>query len=184
MSAHKTKGLAAESSVVVGDGKHKPRLHLRIGGLVALSLLILVAAGAATYLVVGHANKSETINNTQPTSEQLAYKGDYSGAQALLDKQRAQAGSKQAQADVYAQQIAVAMNVQKYDQAKTYAQQAEKLAPSPGTAYMIGYIAELSGDKKTAQTYLQLAINRLDKTKPQYELSLRSYQNELQKVSQ
>ena len=73
------------------------------------------------------------------------------------------------------------MKFKKYDQAKQYAQEAQKVSQESHVPYVaLAHIAEAQREKTKAQQYWQQAIDKLNPNIVGYELMLRDYKTSLE----
>jgi|GEM_PF-1480776 len=158
-------------------------------GLLLVGIVIVAAVAFGALALYGHSKKAGTDQfqqiATHPTvtvsskADELVQKGDYAGAQKLLDEERAKATNTQDKVASYLDQASIALNAGNYVDAQTYAVAANKLAPTANTTALLGYIAAQTGDKAAAKLYYQKAINMLDKKANDYNTSLNDYQAKL-----
>lgn len=80
---------------------------------------------------------------------------------------------------IYMTQASVAINAKKYDEAKNYALEAEKVMPTSSTAALLGDIAMDQSDKTAAAKYYQQALDRLNKQARNYPQLKSSYDAKL-----
>ena len=154
---------------------------LLIAGLIAGAVQLRRSSSQA---VVPKQSAQVAVPPTTPDSKAyaLAQKGDYIGAQKLLASEQATTKGSKNQAKVYLSQATLALNAEKYADAKIFASAADKLAPTPNTAALLGYIAAQTGEKPAAQALYQRAIDRLDKNANNYNTSLSDYTTKLQEI--
>lgn len=198
MSEHNVQSASHNKTAIIVSGSES-KLHLnlwyKVGVLTAIVAILILGVAAGTYYLLH-------IHKTMPTkdnvvlaqkpkgltpiqySQQLISKGDYSAGQSLLNDQLRTAATPQAKIDIYSQLAVNALNAKKYNEAKDYAQKADTLFPTAGTAYQLAYIAAKMGDRTTARKYYQVAINRLDKNSDSYDMQLKNYTASLRQVSQ
>jgi tetratricopeptide (TPR) repeat protein len=168
-------------------GSRKKTQYL-IGGVFVIALVI----GMSTLAYMIHAANKPPAKpivatahlTAQQQSDYLAYKGDYSGAQATVAGEIAKAPNATDKAGLYLQQASIAMNAKNYTDAKKYAQAAEALQPSSNSAGLLGDIAALTGDKAAATSDYQEAIDRLDKNSSRYNTARQDYQARIQELGQ
>lgn len=207
MSAQNKQGVVAAKStgIVVGDGKHHRRrynLHLKLVAVVLVACVVLGAVGWGVYRLVATftrpASKVASTSkqnapskpdvsqlNTEEKYHYLADTGNYAGAEQALESQLAGAQDTTSKLAIYSQQSAVALQFKKYDDAKAYADKALQLDPNSDIPYAtLAYWAQAQGDKKSAESYWQQAIDKLDPALPQYSLLKRQYQSSLQGLEQ
>jgi len=157
--------------------------------LLLVGVVIVAAVAFGALALYGHSKTANTVQSQQiathpavtasSKADELVQKGDYAGAQKLLDEERAKTTNVQDQIALYLSQASVALNAGNYVDAQTYAVAANKLSPTANTAALLGYIAAQAGDKTAAKTYYQKAINMLDKKANNYNTSLNDYQAKL-----
>jgi tetratricopeptide (TPR) repeat protein len=159
---------------------------------VFLAIIILLILVMFAILILGsnkQPNKTQqSAANIKLTTEQkyhsLANQGKYGQAEQVLEDELAKAKTKNEKVAVYFQQSAVALQFKKYTDAQNYANKAVKLDPSNSNSYVaLAQVAAAQEDKNTARNYWQQAINHLDKSKPQYNLTLRQYKTNIQGLS-
>lgn len=157
-------------------------------------IVILVAAGGSAWYWQAHrsatTDNAGAVNQLTPqqkavqSSQSLALNGDYTGAQAALDTQIAAATNPTDKGQFYETKASNALNEQKYADAKSFAEQAEKLHPTSNSAYLIAAAAEGLGDKTTAVMYYQKALDRLDSvTKQRAPDIAQMYQDKIKELS-
>jgi Flp pilus assembly protein TadD len=179
---------------IVTSDRVKRKRHIGVSRRTIVTIVIIFAA---VLIVVGVLLARLDVKNRQvdkqtaqvaptppitPSSQanSLALSGDYAGAQKLLDAARAKTEDSKSQAALYLSQATISLNSGNYTDAKTYATAADKLTPTPNTAALLGYIAAQTGDKVTARSFYQQAIDRLDKNANDYNTSLSDYKAKLQ----
>ena len=184
------------SRITVSDQGGRPKHSRRYVGLLLGILCFMVALPLAIIGFSKLTNNSSTnspkehkkvkINNSLPASqqaEQQMYNGNYDAAQELLKAEVAKTTDLASQTKLYAQLATNGINSKQFADARMYALEAERLKPTPGTAQLIGYVAEKAGDKSTARKYYELALRRLDKNDPAYAISAGDYESALKRVS-
>jgi hypothetical protein len=144
--------------------------------------------GGGTWAVLEHFNKQEPVKRNAATgtsaqhltpeqqASKLAYEGDYAKAQEILAQQLKTAKTVKDKVFIISQQVTTAQNAKKYDDALHFAQTWEDLQSSSGSANAISQIYAAEGNKKEAVDYLNLAMSRLDKNSPSYNVQLQMFQ--------
>lgn len=161
----------------------------RVKYLLAGLILLLVAAGSTLYLTrpknvdqpPQETVTPETIyEGTQLTytekAQQMAYTGEYDGAQWLLQEGADNTGDDSAaKSNFYIQKVQLAFDAGRYDDALKYALEADKAQPTALTAVAVAISAENNGDKAMAAKYYQLAADRTPEDQRQSGLSEYEY---------
>lgn len=184
------------STVPLGLKQRLPRqrLRLKVLGLVVVCLVLLVGVAFGTDFLM----RRDTSKNPAPATEQqsskpltpkqqverLAYEGKYEEAQQMLAQQLGSAKTTSEKSYIRTQQATLALNAQKYDEAMGYAQALDELQPTDASASLLAQVAAAKGDKVAAKNYLQVAIARLNKSAPTYDLKVQEYQMRIAALDQ
>lgn len=139
------------------------------------NIVILVAiVGLVGFLGWWYFSKPQTAYSPVPKSplekytsvtpvqkaDTLAFYGDYQGSQKLLDDEIAKTKDDASKSKLYNAKCLIAFNHKHYDDSLTFAQAAEKLAPSRITALYIAKSSEALHNKKLALEYYKKVIER------------------------
>ena len=180
MSQDKTVvfGKVGKVSSILTDGWRKKII------VIVVAVLILGLAGFAVYSHFRGPKNPDHVDLSTLTPLQKAQYfgdvGDYKAAQGVWKGQLKGAKTTADKVGVYYQQSALALKTKHYEDAKKYAEQAKKLAPHSNVPYAaLAELAEAQGDKKTAKTNWQLAIDNLDPNTPGANLILLGYKARL-----
>lgn len=202
--APKTPEEARPTAVIVGDNKSNSRMSLAAlsrlsrGTVVSVLAIVVLLIGLGLYGLSRYESNSAKTGNTTPNTspyspsitpdqlaQQYAGQGKYAAAQQVYVQELQNTTDKPTQATIYARQAALALQFQRYADAKAYA--AKILVAQPNNIGMyyqsLAYIAEAQGDKKSAAADWQRVINSLDKKSPSYPMTLRQAQANLQRDS-
>lgn len=171
----------------VGKAKVGPRARLTLL-IVAGCLFIGVVAGGVYFVLrnMDKTSKTETVvlskTETIAKAQKLTTEGKYPEAKTLLE---GAIKRTKIPGDITEYEMAIytlAMQAKVYGDAQLYAIKLDKANPTSGSAHDVAYAATLNGDKETAKKYLQTAIDKLDKTKPQSGIILHNYEYELKEL--
>lgn len=190
------KSSAAATDIVTSNTVDEARSRKSIKRLVLwLVGLVIVVALACWGFAVSRKDTPKTPTNQSPAikidkslpynklAEQYSNAGDYKAAEQTLANKLASTNDTVTKANTYGQQATIALNMNHLSDAINYARQADKASPSASTALLLGQISEASGNKSDAKRYYQLAISRLDKSGPNYDIILSNYQRQLDRVN-
>jgi len=162
--------------------------------MVAAIILLIVLISCGIFIFVYFSfftNPSNIISNSDDANDgysvsqlanQEAAKGNYSAGQKIIDQELDSTIDEKDKASLYVEKSLLALNNQKYDDADTFAKQAEDIAKSKLTSRLIAQIAEADGDKAKAIEYYQVTIDRYtDSEKASDELAP-DYFEDMQKI--
>lgn len=178
----------------ISPKKRPPKKLLIVGGA------FVVLVGVAGVLLVTRpweqqptsADNGDTAElaplNAVERADIMAGEGDYQGSQALLDSELlAQASTTDEKQQVYIQKAVLAMNNKNYDEAMTYAKEAETIRSDKMSVRLIGQIAEQRGDKSLAVDYYTKVLSLYtdeERNSDVGALQHQSDQSALERVSQ
>jgi hypothetical protein len=170
MSEQKKFGVVAtkNNGMALQSNNHKSKkLYVKLAGVGFLIFIVLVSViTSALYLKHKHNSSSGSLPKQAVTSKPktvigLLLTGDDSGAQKMLDTQIAAATTKSQKGGLYLQKAGIAYDAKEYENGLQFAQQAESLNPTAGSAGLIGNTASALGDKTLAVQYYKLQLQRM-----------------------
>lgn len=155
------------------DLLHKKLRHIPVVvvGIIGGSLLIASVAGLILSFSTGDEAEVETtsVNSTYPESgqtyreraEQLAYYGNYDAAQTVLDEGASltEEGSNE-QGEFYFRKAYISLNAGEFEDALVFAETAESILKTVGSATFVAEAAEANNDNLKALDYWTLAAER------------------------
>lgn len=140
----------------------------------AKPLIIVLAVGLAGFLgwwyfygksttdkrpPVTPADKYSSVTPSQK-ADTMAFQGNYQGAQNLLDDEIARSDDAVSKRELYLDKWLIAFNKKQYNDALSFAQAAEKLAPTRVTAKAVAQSSEALNNKKLALEYYKKVVER------------------------
>lgn len=176
--------------VRIGSKKGLPKKLLIVGGI------FVVVTGATGALLVMRPWAQQASNDTTPEvslnaverADILADEGNYEGSQQLLDTELlARATTIDEKQQVYVQKAALALRNEKYDEAMTYAKEAEKVRADKLAVRLMAQIAQTSGNKPLAAEYYTKVLSMYTDEERNSDAGALQYQSDesaLQEVSQ
>lgn len=169
------------TNVIVGGKSRTKRVHLKLGTLIISSLILFVLCAAiAIHLATRNKTPVPAPNQVKLNAAiKESYEGNTANYQKLLDEQLVSATTPTQKVEVYTNKMGVALDAKMYDQAISFGTAAEKIKKTTDTAQIMAQIYIAKGDMNSARQWLQLAIDRLDKTQPAYDRTLRALQTQL-----
>lgn len=110
--------------------------------------------------------------------------GDYKNGQATIDESMDQASTPKEQAWLYIQKSALALNLEKYDEAYEFASKAEKLYPDSNSSQLMADSLAKKGDKAGAIKQYKITISRMTDKSGLAELDRKSIQEKIDKLNE
>lgn len=148
-------------------------------------ILVVVAAGIGGWYWAAYGSKPRAVSQEAAFNQALTEvnKSGYQQGQKYLDSQLSVATDSAHKSDIYINKASLALNHKDYAHALKYAQQAETLHPTIGSAVLIAQSSELSGNKTTAIKYYTIAINRMKQSKLPYDSDIAEYTQKIKDLS-
>lgn len=162
---------------------------------IIIVVVIALASGAAILWSNYQASKSNSSNNnggnssqttstpqqvaqqTTDAADKLAYDGNVQGGVQKLNDAIKGTTNTQEQFLYYSSLATLLLNNNQLPDALAAAKSAYELNKVPGSAALVGQIAAQMGDKTTAITYYQYAIDHIDPSDPYAKSDKADYQN-------